>query len=183
MQIASRLLVAMAFLTGAFLAVLDPLKVQWPFFLPVIGVGVLGIVLLHRARHSARHHDGHLMQQSTILETSLDNIATTLAGLADRKEAIPTYDMRFEIDRSLRHDLMAFADARESMKQLFGLRAYADIMSSFAAGERYVNRVWSASTDGYVDEVLSYIVKARDQFAHAKAEYDKAKTRTAAQTA
>lgn len=41
------------------------------------------------------------------------------------------------------------------------------LMSAFAAGERYINRVWSASTDGYRDEVLKYLLKARDQFAEA----------------
>ena len=40
-------------------------------------------------------------------------------------------------------------------------------MSEFAAGERYLNRVWSASTDGYIDEAHTYLDKARDQFAHA----------------
>ena len=44
---------------------------------------------------------------------------------------------------------------------------YADVMSGFAAGERYINRVWSASTDGYEDEVHLYLEKARMQFAEA----------------
>jgi len=37
-------------------------------------------------------------------------------------------------------------------------------MSCFAAGERYLNRVWSASADGYVDEVNTYLDKAQSQF-------------------
>jgi hypothetical protein len=40
-------------------------------------------------------------------------------------------------------------------------------MSSFAAGERYLNRVWSASADGYVDEVNIYLDKAQEQFAES----------------
>jgi hypothetical protein len=40
-------------------------------------------------------------------------------------------------------------------------------MSNFAAGERYINRVWSASTDGYVDEVILYLGRAREQFREA----------------
>ena len=39
-----------------------------------------------------------------------------------------------------------------SMVHLFGLQTYADIMSEFAAGERYINRVWSASADEYDNE-------------------------------
>jgi hypothetical protein len=40
-------------------------------------------------------------------------------------------------------------------------------MSCFAAGERYLNRVWSASADGYVDEVNAYLDKAQAQFAES----------------
>ena len=50
------------------------------------------------------------------------------------------------------------------MIHVFGMQNYADVMSHFAAGERYINRVWSASTDGYVDEVRTYLERARDQF-------------------
>ena len=41
-------------------------------------------------------------------------------------------------------------------------------MSRFAGGERYLNRVWSASADGYIDEVHAYLTKARDQLADAR---------------
>jgi hypothetical protein len=44
-------------------------------------------------------------------------------------------------------------------------------MSNFAAGERYINRVWSASTDGYVDEVNLYLDRALRQFREAHEHY------------
>ena len=40
--------------------------------------------------------------------------------------------------------------------------------NEFAAGERYLNRVWSASVDGYIDEVRSFLVLARTQFEGTK---------------
>jgi hypothetical protein len=46
-------------------------------------------------------------------------------------------------------------------------------MSAFAAGERYINRVWSASTDGYVDEVCNYLDRATQQFREAWALFAK----------
>jgi len=52
------------------------------------------------------------------------------------------------------------------------MQNYADVMSNFAAGERYINRVWSASTDGYVDEVRSYLERARAQFSEAQQHFD-----------
>lgn len=59
------------------------------------------------------------------------------------------------------------------MQHVFGLQNYADVMSAFAAGERYVNRVWSASTDGYVDEVRTYLIRATDQFRDARILFSK----------
>jgi hypothetical protein len=55
------------------------------------------------------------------------------------------------------------------LKHVFGLQSYADVMSAFAAEERYINRVWSASTDGYVDEVRNYLNRATEQFREARA--------------
>ena len=54
------------------------------------------------------------------------------------------------------------------MVHLFGLQTYADIMSDFATGERYINRVWSASADGYDNEADLYLRKAAVQFDAAK---------------
>jgi hypothetical protein len=75
------------------------------------------------------------------------------------------------IGREFPRDLDAFVQARESVAHRFGLQAYAEVMNPFAAGERYLNRVWSTSTDGYVDEAHRYIDMAREQFESALAEF------------
>lgn len=180
MQSIAKPLVIFAFLGGAFLTALDPLHIRWGVFIPIIMAGVLGIVLHKKAEAAAAKDSDVLRENRQDLESSLDNIVANLAELNGRKDKVPTYDMRFEIDKIFREDLLRFAEARESMKHLFGLRSYADIMSSFAAGERYINRVWSASTDGYVDEVLMYVEKAHNQFIHAKEEFNKAAEAAAA---
>lgn len=41
-------------------------------------------------------------------------------------------------------------------------------MSHYAGGERYLNRVWSASADGYVNEVKDYISHSLEQFTIAR---------------
>ncbi len=168
------LLVVFSFLGGAFLTSLDPLMVDWMTFLPVVFAGVVGVVILKRLQSAEARSSDLLAQNRTDLEESLANIVKNLEELNGRKDKIPTYDMRFEIDKLFREDLTRFADARDGMKHMFGLQSYADIMSSFAAGERYINRVWSASTDGYIDEVLMYVEKSLNQFEHAREEYAKA---------
>jgi len=174
MKLYAYLLVAASFLGGAFLASLDKQTVDWMVFVPVIMAGVVGVIFIKRTEAAEATHSDTLAINRRELELSLVNILKNLEELEGRKDKIPTYDMRFEIDKLFREDLTRFADARDSMKHIFGLQAYADIMSSFAAGERYINRVWSASTDGYVDEVLMYVEKSLNQFRHAKEEFDKA---------
>ena len=54
------------------------------------------------------------------------------------------------------------------MVHLYGLQTYADIMSEFAAGERFINRVWSSSADGYDTEAETYLARAAEQFQDAQ---------------
>ena len=47
--------------------------------------------------------------------------------------------------------------ANGSVNPIYPLQAYTDVISYFASGDRYLNRVWSASADGYIDEVTTYL--------------------------
>ncbi|MBL4660625.1 MAG: hypothetical protein JKY19_09730 [Alcanivoracaceae bacterium] len=168
------LLVVIASLAGSFLASLDETHMNWTYFVPIMLVGFIGAIWYKKMASAEAKHGSLLQTNKTILIDSLNNIVKNLQELDGRKDKIPTYNMRFEIDKVFRDDLFNFAEARDSMKHLFGIQHFADIKSSFAAGERYINRVWSASTDGYVDEVLLYVEKSLYQFKHAKQEFEKA---------
>ena len=162
------LVIMAAFLAGAFISVLDPTQVNWTWFVPVLGVGLIALYIYRKAHHVEAKASHRLSGNLQILDTSLANILGNLESLNADTDNLPVYEARFEIDRLLREDLNHFANARESMKHIFGLQNYADVMSAFAAGERYINRVWSASTDGYVEEVHSYLERATQQFREAR---------------
>ena len=130
-------------------------------------IGAIGLWLSRKAHHEEARAGNKLAGNMELLAKSLDNILAKLELICKNKEELPTYEARFEIDRLFRDDLNNFAEARESMIHVFGMQNYADVMSNFAAGERYINRVWSASTDGYVDEVNLYLDRARRQFREA----------------
>ena len=164
----SLLTIMAVFLAGAFISVLDPTEVNWVWFVPVLAIGVVALFIYRKAHHVEAKASHRLSGNLQILENSLTNILDNLETLNDDSENLPVYEARFEIDRLLREDLNNFANARESMKHVFGLQHYADVMSAFAAGERYINRVWSASTDGYVDEVRAYLERATHQFRDAR---------------
>ena len=167
MKVLAFILIVASFLAGAFLTVLDPREVSWNLMIPALLVGIVGLVIHRKARHGEARA-GHLLAGNIeTLETSLNTIRSRLHQLHERDEELPVYEARFEIDRLFREDLNRFAEARESMIHVFGMQNYADVMSNFAAGERYINRVWSASTDGYEDEVKLYLERARNQFEEA----------------
>jgi len=165
-------IIMLSFLAGAFISVLDPTQVNWTWFTPVLVIGLVALYAYRKAHHSEAKAGDRLSGNLQILDTSLKNILKNLEIMNADSMNLPVYEARFEIDRLLRTDLNNFANARESMKHIFGLQNYADVMSAFAAGERYINRVWSASTDGYIDEVRSYLERATQQFGEARALFE-----------
>jgi len=176
MKNAGFLLLVVGFLGGAFATALDIERTNWETFVPAALAALVGVILIKRhARGEATSHRVLAANRSELTD-SLGAIVTNLQQIIDAGEQIQVGDLRREIDSRLRDDLRRFADARESLVHLHGLQAYADIMSEFAAGERYVNRVWSASADGYDHEARSYLGKAVQQFREAASRLGTAST-------
>lgn len=165
-------LIGAGFLGGALLAVLQVESVAWLPYAAAIGAGAVGLFLYRRSIGAAAGDQVQVHGDLAELRDALDGICDGLEEMSGRRDAIPAHEFRFEIDRRFRDHLTRFAASRDAMKHAFGLQTYADIMSAFAAGERYVNRIWTASADGYVDEVMTYLEKARAQFLEARETFD-----------
>lgn len=174
MKTSGFILLVASFLGCAFLASLDATKMLWEWFVPVLIVGAAGVYMISHVEKTQARSADKLTSQLNDLHTSLSNIVTNLERLNQNKTEIPTHEMRFEIDALFREDLNRFAEARKSLALIYTLQTYADIMSDFAAGERYINRVWSASADGYIDDVMEYLQRALEQFQDAMLQLKKA---------
>jgi methionyl-tRNA synthetase len=172
-QIGSFLLAA-GFLIAAYSTALDTVATNWNLFLPAAIAGIAGVFLIKRHSRGEARSEHVLTANRAELNDSLGNIVSNLERMNEAGASISTDDLRREIDERLREDLRRFADARESMIHLFSLQAYANVMSDFAAGERYVNRVWSASADGYDGEARTYLGKAAAQFRAARQQLETA---------
>lgn len=158
-------LIILGFLAGALTAVVDKEQIRWGYFVAALAAGAAGVVLVRIGHRRHSRLEGRLASNMQTLEASLGRIVENMTGLNAEKQSVNAYDVRNRIDELFADDLTAFVEARESIAHTHSLSAYADVMSSFAAGERYLNRVWSASADGYVDEVDAYLEKALEQFA------------------
>lgn len=161
------LMITIGFLAGALTAVRDKDSVRWDYFVPALVVGAAGVVLVRIGHRRLTKSEGKLAADIQSVEAALSGIVENMTRLNNRKQSIDTYDVRHEIDEMFLEDLARFVQSRKSIAHTYGLSAYGDIMSCFAAGERYLNRVWSASADGYVDEVNTYLEKAQVQFAQS----------------
>lgn len=160
-------LLAGGFLAGAYATALDTQNVNWTLFAIAALAAVAGLVIFKRQASAIARSDSVLEMNRGELRESIENIVRDL-GEIKNNGPVSGVELRDAIDLRLRTDLRRFAEARESMVHLFGLQTYADIMSSFAAGERYINRVWSSSADGYDQEATTYLDKAAERFADAR---------------
>ena len=176
MKIAGYLLMAGGFLAGAYFAVLDVDTVPVGSYLPALVVGVVGVGIARMASHKESRDEEVVSANIEAIEAALGKIVEDARAFDRDKESIDVYELRHHIDRTFPDDLDTFVQARQSIVHAFGLQAYADVMNPFAAGERYLNRVWSASTDGYVDEAHAYIAKAAEQFQEARQTFEALKS-------
>lgn len=161
------ILITIGFLGGALVAVLDVHAIQWAWFVPFLVLGAAGVALVQIAMRAEAMDVTRTSTNFAILTASLGDIVKSLGALDSAKESVNVYDLPERIDRELRDDISSFVDARQSIAHVCGTQAYADVMTHFAAGERYLNRVWSCAADGYIDEAHAYISRSREQFAEA----------------
>lgn len=168
MKRAGYLLITIGFLAASYFAVVRPVGVPVASYLVALAIGIVGVVLVRIALRREASHEDVLAANLGTIDDSLREIVARVTDLDARKQEIDVYDLRLLIDRELPEHLDAFVLARQSIAHRFGLQQYADVMNPFSAGERYINRVWSASTDGYIDEAHTYLELSRQQFEEAQ---------------
>ncbi len=160
-------LIVVGFTYAALYAAITPRAedaVQWSHYLPGLLASIVGVALIQYNRRLAATSSDRVAANLDTLRTRIARVTANMETFDAAKETMDVDAFHHHIDATFRDDLSAFADARESLAHAHGVRAYAAVMNEFAAGERYLNRVWSASVDGYIDEVRAYITKAREQF-------------------
>ncbi len=129
--------------------------IPWPWFAGSVAVCVVGIVLI---RIGNQHGPVDIQEQGTTsasidqLKSALKQAVAATSGVRKSLENLPPSRITAEIDDQIADHLRTFADGRDEITRHYGLEAFADVMTQFAAGERAINRAWSASADGYFDE-------------------------------
>jgi len=178
MKSAGYVLITLSFLAGAYLAVepphvlplsgADAKVVAWNWVGPMLVLGAIGVALARIGlRQEARHADALTTNMASLRE-AIGRIVVNVDRLDEEKKNYHPYELHGKIDELFRQDLATFVEARESIAHTHSLQAYAEVMNEFAAGERYLNRVWSASVDCWIDDCHEYMTRAREQFARTR---------------
>jgi hypothetical protein len=173
MKLFGFLLVTVGFLAGAYYLTGVKGAVLGPGFIASFVVALVGVVILRVVTRKRAARGEKVTAEIQTVERSLAYLAGGVEELEQAKNNIDVYDLPREIDKRFNESLEKFVTARESIAVAYGLPVYADVMSHFAAGERYLNRVWSCSVDGYIDEAYKYLGHAREQFTEGLAKLKK----------
>ncbi|MGB0717157.1 MAG: hypothetical protein ACPGXK_14860 [Phycisphaerae bacterium] len=141
--------------------------IEWGWYALSFSVGVVGVVLLRLSARAASGEERKIDADIVTMTDSLGKIRRKLEEANANWDPMRVYDVHFWIDAELADDLGRFADVRESVARRYGLQKYADLMSQFAMGERNINRAWSASADGYVNETAVCLQRAESLVSEA----------------
>lgn len=127
--------------------------IPWTLYVPAAFVGIAGIVLLRREKQNQQNESASSEAGLESVIEFLTACASKVSDLEVQLETMTCEDVLEYIDQECIPHFADFADGRMVIANRFGTQAYADVMTEFASGERYLNRAWSAAADGYVDEV------------------------------
>ena len=126
--------------------------IPWMWYSIAAGVCFTGVVMLHMSRKTSTQKCDKSAASLNEITKALERAIQNTQQLAGEASNIAPSKIVDRIDNVLADDLRIFADGRESLVTEHGLAVFADVMSPFAAGERAINRAWSAAADGYIDE-------------------------------
>lgn len=137
----------------------------WPLFV-IGGIGLAGgaVMLRHFGRRAVLIQTGPIAEAAAArrgpeasfeaIRSGIGELRRRLPSLPPREKLLAILDTFGEVQRT---HIPAFIAARPELTARLGLAGYAQLMDSFAAAERQLNRAWSAAADGVLDEALERV--------------------------
>lgn len=163
-----QLLLWVGFLSGALVSVWS-LEVEtdkwstihWGYYGGAALVAAAGAGLLQWDKVSKRTSTISDDSKYGEMSAALTDVTGLVDRLAGKLDAMTCEQVVEYIDDQCMPRISDFVEWRHLIANRHGNLAYAKVMTEFASGERYLNRVWSAAADGYVDEVRQSVEHSR----------------------
>lgn len=149
--------------------------IPWVWYSVAAATCFVGVVLLHATRRTATQKSEQSAANLQQITIALEHAIAKTQQLSKESSITAPSQIVARIDDEIADELRTFADGRESITTEYSLKRFADVMSPFAAGERAVNRAWSAAADGYIDEATDCLERAVEMLsaAHKELKADK----------
>ena len=145
-------------------ATVTDLLTNVPFWLGMLAI--LGAIILNQKgrgpKSTQSHNDENVSKQISLI------IEEILMRLKKIDCSIPSGECVSQLAMVQESLVFSVTNAKDRLIANRGFSFYAHFMSDFAVAERFLARAWSASVDGYPEEALTYLEKARDYFDHSK---------------
>ena len=144
--------------------------IPWTSYSIAAAICLAGVILLHLGKRSATQKSEKSAANLQEISDALDRAIAKTQQLFKASSQMAPSKIVASIDGELADELRTFADGRESMMTEYDLKLFADVMSPFAAGERAINRAWSAAADGYIDEATDCLERGFQMLQAAREE-------------
>lgn len=139
---------------------------KW-FFVGGVVAMFLGMLLKRSANRVVESEEREATGYGALVAL-LDRGRLEVTALADRSEELGAQEIHEALDPILADVCQPFVDGRETLRRRFGARGFAAVMGPFAAGERWLNRAWSAAVDGYEVEARESLREALEPLGDAR---------------
>jgi hypothetical protein len=139
-----------------------------PFFLLGIGSIAISIVLNRLSVSTKTKTDPSENFVFVNAKKNIEEVLNALSSIAQNRDALPLAHVVQQVDTLLKNQVFDIVESRISIIQISGYGPYAEFMSDFAVGERFISRSWSAGVDKYKEESFNYVEKAIPFFEKAK---------------
>ena len=105
--------------------------------------------------------------EETILSTAVDQLDALISDAMDPQSPLPLDSIIQRIEQIQLGPLASFVASLPPLVLRLGVGKYAQVMDRFAAGERLLNRSWSAAVDGADEECRDSLQHSREALGKA----------------
>lgn len=149
----------------------------WPA--PRWTIVVVGILILCAGIAWARIAQGKRSAQGSnaggdraieVMKSALSSAQERTKSLRQTAHDASLDEVAKECEAIVRDCVEAVAAQQESLSRIYGFAGYAQVMTPFAAAERWLNRAWSAASDTHRPEVLASLDHAIEHIDEALGE-------------
>lgn len=142
-------------------------------FLGAMGLAILGNIIWHRAEKKMvkAQLEEHKNDGNNPL-SMLTKTVPAIEQLFEKAQTTQGMDLCYEVDWVLDNHVHPFTDKRKTFMDILGQAKGAEILLDVAYGERMLNRVWSAASDGHHQEALNSIGESLVNYKKAASKLD-----------